>query len=144
VVVVCGRNDGAYQTLTSHLEELNAGHNVMFRIEGYVQAETMAMLMHASDILIGKAGGSTMAEALASGCALLIYAPLMIPGQEEFNARLLQEEGAGLVAGDPEELRALAGELLAAPESVERMRSRARRLARPDAAAEITRLVGIL
>lgn len=144
VVVVCGRNEGAYHTLNSHLAELNVGSNVTFRIEGYIQSETMAALMHASDILIGKAGGSTMAEALASGCPLLIYAPLMIPGQEEFNARLLQEEGAGVVARNPEELRAAVEELLAAPERVERMRACARRLARPDAAAEITRLVQTL
>jgi UDP-N-acetylglucosamine:LPS N-acetylglucosamine transferase len=68
----------------------------------------------------------------------------MIPGQEEFNARLLQEEGAGVVAHNPEELHVLVTELLAAPERMERMRACARRLARPTAAAEITRLVQTL
>ena len=128
----------------SHLAELNAGCNVTFRIEGYIPIETMATLMHASDLLIGKPGGATMAEALASGCPLLIYTPLMIPGQEEFNAELLQREGAGVVARKPDELRAAVTALLEEPERVETMRACARRLARPDAAAEITRIIGKL
>jgi len=141
VVVVCGRNEGAHRTLMAHLAELNAGRTVNLRFDGYVPVETMATLMHASDLLIGKPGGATMAEALASGCPLLIYTPLMIPGQEEFNAELLQREGAGLVARKPEELRTAVTELLEAPQRVEAMRAAARRLARPDAAAEITRII---
>jgi processive 1,2-diacylglycerol beta-glucosyltransferase len=102
LVVVCGRNANAYRCLTSNLAALNAGGRVQFRVEGYVDANTMATLMHASDFLIGKPGGSTMAEALASGCPLLVYKPVMIPGQEEFNAEMLQRAGAARIACNPD------------------------------------------
>jgi processive 1,2-diacylglycerol beta-glucosyltransferase len=144
VVVVCGRNEGAYRCLTKHLVSLNADGRVRFRVEGYINADAMANLMHASDFLIGKPGGSTMAEALTSGCPLVVYTPVMIPGQEEFNAEMLQRAGAARIAGCPEELRATVNDLLAAPTILEEMRAAAERIARPTAAVEIVNLLTTL
>ncbi len=143
IVVVCGRNAGAYRCLKTNIAALNVGGRVRFRVEGYVSAETMATLMHASDFLIGKPGGATMAEALTSGCPLLVYTPVMIPGQEEFNARLLEREGVARIAHCPDELRATVNALLAAPNQLEKMRTCALSLARPDAADRIADLIAV-
>ena len=144
IVVVCGRNLAAYNCLTANVAALNAGKRVRFRVESYIDAEKMATLMHASDLMIGKPGGATMAEALASGCPLMVYTPLMIPGQEAFNAELLQREGAAWVARRPKDLRTAVSDLLANPDRLETMRSCAVRLARPDAATEIANLLAVL
>ena len=46
--------------------------------------------MTASDLIVGKAGGLTICEALAKGLVMVIVNP--IPGQEERNADHLLEE----------------------------------------------------
>ena len=50
--------------------------------------------MAASDLVVGKPGGLTTSEALASGLVFVIVNP--IPGQEERNADHLLEEGAAI------------------------------------------------
>lgn len=65
-----------------------------FHIVGW--SEEMPRLLRSSHLLISKAGGATMQEALAAGCPMI--ANHIIPGQEEGNARFLVESGAGAVA----------------------------------------------
>jgi processive 1,2-diacylglycerol beta-glucosyltransferase len=101
----------------------------------------MAALMRASDFLIGKPGGLTMSECLASGCPFVIYLPVLIPGQEEGNAQFLEESGAGVAVNSPEELRETAHILLRSPEMLAKMREAALKVARPNAAADIARLL---
>ncbi|HPT17731.1 MAG TPA: glycosyltransferase, partial [Kiritimatiellia bacterium] len=62
------------------------------RIRGYVK-DAMA-LMHRASLLIGKPGGLTSAEAMASGTPMLIIRPL--PGQERGNTEMLVRHGAAI------------------------------------------------
>ncbi|MDV6375762.1 MGDG synthase family glycosyltransferase [Deinococcus arenicola] len=67
-------------------------------------------LLAASDLVVGKAGGLTVAESTTLGIPQVIYNP--IPGQEEYNADYLERQGAGLWARElpgvrPAVLRAL-------------------------------------
>ena len=50
--------------------------------------------MAAADLIVGKPGGLTTSEALASGLVFVVVRP--IPGQEERNSDHLLEEGAAL------------------------------------------------
>ncbi len=59
-------------------------------------------LMAESHLLISKAGGATVQEALAARTPMIITQ--IVPGQEEGNARLLIESGAGLFASSAEEI----------------------------------------
>jgi len=73
VAVVCGKN----AALKRRLEDLPApAHPV--KIVGFTTE--MERWMAASDLLVGKAGGLTSSEALASGLVMVIVNP--IPGQE--------------------------------------------------------------
>ena len=56
-------------------------------------------LIRRSHLLISKAGGATVQEALAARTPMIITQ--IIPGQEEGNARLLIESGAGELATTP-------------------------------------------
>lgn len=84
------------------------------RLRGTVNAETdneteiiewannMPELLNKHHLVIGKAGGASVQEALASSCPMIIDS--MIPGQEEGNAELIANSGAGLIATNPQNL----------------------------------------
>lgn len=58
-------------------------------------------LLNSHHMVLGKAGGATVHEARTAARPMLIH--YMVPGQEEGNARLLEEEGGGYLleaAGD--------------------------------------------
>ncbi len=141
VVIVCGRNEAAYRLLCHALETLAPKTKVQFIPKGLVAREEMAGLMRAADILVGKPGGATFSEAIASGVPMLIYAPLIIPGQEESNADYLMENGAALRVEAPDELTTRASALLNAPRELERMRCNALRISTPHAARDILRVL---
>lgn len=71
-------------------------------VEIYGWTPEMARLMAESHFLISKAGGATVQEALAARTPMIITQ--VIPGQEEGNARLLTENGAGVLATAPREI----------------------------------------
>jgi processive 1,2-diacylglycerol beta-glucosyltransferase len=141
VVIVCGRNEGALRLLKQALEDLAPTTQVRFVPRGLVPRDEMAGLMRAGDLMIGKPGGATFSEALASGIPMLIYGPLIIPGQEESNADYLMENGAALRAETPDELTTRVSALLNAPGDLERMRCNALRIGRPHAAHDILQIL---
>lgn len=96
-------------------------------------------LMASATLLITKPGALTCSEALATGTPLLLYSPL--PGQEEENAAYLVRQGAA-VRADSAGLGRIVARMLAKPELLAGMRSRAAALGRPQAAAEIAAVVG--
>ncbi|CCO09433.1 MGDG synthase family glycosyltransferase [Desulforamulus hydrothermalis] len=92
LVVVCGRNE----TLRSKLLKAAPGLPTKVHVWGYLN--NIHDLMAACDLMIGKAGGLTSSEAMASNLPMLITDP--IPGQEERNAEFLESVGAArLVRG---------------------------------------------
>jgi processive 1,2-diacylglycerol beta-glucosyltransferase len=105
----------------------------LFRVFEYVS--NVEDLMTVSDLLVTKAGGVTVSEALAKRLPMLLYRS--IPGQEESNAEFLVERGAALAAKTPAEVRVALEELLAHPERLAAMRQVAAGLSRPDAAGVV-------
>ncbi|MEM6822485.1 MAG: hypothetical protein AAF558_11160, partial [Verrucomicrobiota bacterium] len=53
-------------------------------------------------LLISKAGGATVQEAIAAGCPILINQ--VVPGQEEGNYELIKQNEAGTFASSPEQI----------------------------------------
>ena len=116
-IIVCGKNNKLYHSLE---EVIAQGRNLMIRFEFVDNVEE---LMSVSDLIITKAGGLTVSEALTKHLPLVIYKP--IPGQEEENAHFVQRVGAGCVAGNEEELKQLINRFLKHPEDIEKMRKKA-------------------
>ena len=129
--MVCGL-DAALQT---RLERLTVGTAV--RPVGY--AHNVRVLMAASDVLITKAGGMTLAEATAAGVPLMLFGSL--PGQERQNERFAARAGIALTARSRADLAKLLDRALSAPSVLEGLRRRMRRLRRPDASRHIADLV---
>ena len=100
---------------------------------------TVERVMTAADLVITKPGGLSVSECLAKGKPMLLVSP--IPGQEERNADYLLEWGAAVKAVDPATLEFKFGRLLGDPQRLRAMGEAARRIGRPNAAAEVLALI---
>ena len=65
-----------------------------FKVVGW--SEELPRLLKTTHLLISKAGGAIVQEALAAGCPIIVNH--VIPGQEEGNARFLVETNCGTIA----------------------------------------------
>jgi len=126
-VLVAGHDGALADTLTRQ----TAGTGV--RVLGFVPE--VRSLMAAADLLITKAGGMTLAEAIATELPLLLYGSL--PGQEHHNERFAARAGIALAARSKRELVRLLERALAEPELLEHLRESVRRVRHPRAAQRI-------
>ena len=99
-----------------------------------------------ADLVISRAGATTVAELAAAGkAALLVPFPAATDQHQLANARALERIGAARVIEQkiltPERLVSEIGSMLAAPGQLVQMERATRTLSRPDAAAQIADLV---
>jgi processive 1,2-diacylglycerol beta-glucosyltransferase len=133
-LVICGKNAELKEDLekqASAIEAATPGLN--FRVIGYT--DEMHRWMQMSDLYIGKPGGLTTAEAMASGLPMIIVAP--IPGQEERNSDHLLEKGIALKCNEFTTLAYKLDLLLDDPAQLALMREKALAYSRPHAAETI-------
>lgn len=102
----------------------------------------MPLLMTAADLIICRAGASTISEIAASGTpCILVPSPNVTGNHQEKNARILEQRGAGIVLREAEcdgqRLYETARTLLADPDRCSAMRSALRGLAVVDSAEQI-------
>jgi processive 1,2-diacylglycerol beta-glucosyltransferase len=133
LVVICGRNKELKKNMDHLAAGLSTGHPVVMKVVGYT--DEMDEYMAASDLVVGKPGGLTTAEALAKGLVFIIVNP--IPGQEERNSDHLLEEGVAIRCNNLPALAYKIDRLLDDPSRFAAMKARSLQLARPDAAKEI-------
>ena len=131
IVVVCGRNERLRSRLHARAWQ-NARH-----IFGFVSNDyDMPRLMAACDIIVTKAGPSTISEAAIAGLPMIICD--RIPGQESGNVRLVQDNDAGVYLPKPDDAAAqLEAWLAEGPAALKRRSENARRIARPQAVWDI-------
>jgi processive 1,2-diacylglycerol beta-glucosyltransferase len=130
-VLVAGHD----RELRAALERIAAGTSL--RVFGFVPE--VHRLMTAADLIVTKAGGMTLAEAMAVEVPLLFYGSL--PGQERRNERFAAAAGVALVARGRGDLARLLDRALRDPELLEHLRAAMRARRRPDAARVIVDLV---
>ncbi len=129
LLVVCGEDDAARQRLMLRCQ----GSATPMQVFGFV--DYMADLMGVSSLVVSKAGGLTISEALGSGLPLVLYH--IIPGQEQMNAHYLSRQGAAVIAHHPKEVGIAVRRFIEEPDWASAMRSSAMGLARPHAASDI-------
>ncbi|MFZ1629321.1 MAG: glycosyltransferase [Anaerolineae bacterium] len=131
LVVVVGRNE----ELEEHLRAVawrNPTH-----IYGFTRE--VPTLMHASDIVLTKAGGLSVSEALAAGLPIILHSA--IQGQETGNVEHVVEHGAGVWAPTSAEVvRTLRRWLVQDPQEWRRYTDAARALGRAQAADDVAGL----
>ncbi|MCL2562725.1 MAG: undecaprenyldiphospho-muramoylpentapeptide beta-N-acetylglucosaminyltransferase [Oscillospiraceae bacterium] len=106
----------------------------------------MPKVMAAADLILCRAGASTLAELTAMGKpAILVPSPHVANNHQEENARALKMGGGAVMLREAEAsgevLYRTVTELLDAPERLDAMGQAMRRMGRPDAAEEIVRIV---
>ena len=133
VVVICGRNQRLRRQLT-RLAERTEGR---LTVQGFV--DNMADWLRCADVVVGKAGPGTIAEATC--CAAPLVLTSYLPGQEEGNVEFVVRAGAGSYAARPRELAAEIARLRDDPAALAAMRAASARVGRPRAAADIAGLL---
>jgi processive 1,2-diacylglycerol beta-glucosyltransferase len=97
-------------------------------------------LLKTHDLVICKAGGAILHEALAATCPAII--DYVVPGQEEGNAELLTKHECGVTTKTPQETGEQAARLLASDlAEAKRMKANMRAHSEPAAAEKIARQV---
>jgi processive 1,2-diacylglycerol beta-glucosyltransferase len=127
-IVICGKDQELCAEVTASIQG-----DSRFQVHGYT--DKMHEFMKVSDLFIGKPGGLTTSEALASGLPLAIISP--IPGQEERNSDHLLEDGVAIKCNELTTLPYKIERLLQDPARLAAMRDRARAMGRPHAARTV-------
>jgi processive 1,2-diacylglycerol beta-glucosyltransferase len=135
ITIVLGRN---VRTLYKRARELQAAYPGRVRIKGWTKKVPELLCSH--HLVVGKAGGATVHEALAARCPMLIHH--LVPGQEVGNLELLRRIGGGDLADTPESLAAGIRDLTADQADLWRRQKRnLARHARPNASAIAARFL---
>jgi len=130
LIMVCGNNKRLYRKVSELKKKSRAGNLTIYGFTDQVHK-----LMASSDLLIGKAGGITVSEAMAMGLPIIIYRP--IPGQEIFNLDYLVNQGAALYARDRSDAVAKVRFLSKNPVRLKEMKAKSRKIGKPAATAKI-------
>ncbi|MCM8779391.1 MAG: glycosyltransferase [Candidatus Omnitrophica bacterium] len=133
LLVVVGKNE----ELKQRIEKMEKDLGIEIEVFGYI--ENIDELMGASDLVITKPGGLTIAEALAKNLPFILIEP--VGGQEEKNLEFAIEKGVAIYAKQIEEIPKIIGELFENPSQLELMRVQAKKLAHPNSAREIAMLL---
>ncbi len=129
LLVICGENSRAVHRLQARTQ-----HAAMpVRVLGFIDRMPEAMAL--SDLIVAKAGGLTVTEAMGRGVPLVIYHA--IPGQERFNAQYVAAQGAAVIANSPEEVAQAVCRFFEEPGQAAAMRKAAASLSHPYAAEAI-------
>lgn len=116
--------------------DLAASLNRFPGVTVYGYTELLPDLLIGADIVITKAGGLTLAEALVAGTEIILYRPL--PGQEQGNTNYFLEQGLASLAHNPDEVLRYLQNYQHLPERERAARLQKRQqLARPLAAQKI-------
>ncbi|MFP5502564.1 MAG: MGDG synthase family glycosyltransferase [Candidatus Sericytochromatia bacterium] len=129
VIVVCGKNE----QLKARTEKLAAKVDMPVKVLGFT--DQMPLLMDAADVLIGKPGPGTIAEAIAKELPLLIDAQREPMLQEKGNLELVKRQELGLSIDKGVPISDLVGKLMENQDLYGRIKENLRR-AKNDRAIE--------
>ena len=133
IIAVCGKNKKAYDWLVRN----RANFKKPLFVFGYTNC--VDKLMDFSDIIITKAGGITISEALAKGLAIIITHP--IPGQEERNVNYLLEQDAIMRVDDVFQVKEVVRSLMEDKKKMYGFKERAKNISLIDSSLRIVDLI---
>ena len=131
VVMAAGGDDELYGKMTR-----NDWH---IPVKIYNYCDVLSELMLASDFILTKAGGLVTSESLAAGLPMLLSD--VLPGQEEGNAKIVEDNDAGRILHSPYGMLEILCHMLKDDgHRLRQMQQNAARIGKPRAARDISLL----
>jgi UDP-N-acetylglucosamine--N-acetylmuramyl-(pentapeptide) pyrophosphoryl-undecaprenol N-acetylglucosamine transferase len=143
VTVIHVTGDDGYRAALAGREGLAEEVRGRYRPYRFLRDEMLAALA-ASDLVVGRAGSSTLAEVTALGLPMIVVPYPHAAGHQRANAEVLTQAGAARLVEDADfdaEALLSAAALLDEPAAHVRMSAAARSLGRPGAAKAVADLV---
>lgn len=134
ILAITGKNQLLYDKIKQKIE---VPPQQKLNLYGYVT--NMHQFMNGADVLVGKPGGLTTSEALASSLPLILYKP--IPGQEERNARYLLQENVAQLAQNIDDLLSMVKNMIHCHDGQHLMKEKAGELGKPFAAQKAASII---
>jgi processive 1,2-diacylglycerol beta-glucosyltransferase len=133
MIVVCGRNKNLHEWFLNNRKKFRKP------IFSFGYTNHIHKIMDFSDIIITKAGGITISEALAKGLCIIVTNP--IPGQEDRNVEYLLKQKAIVKVEDPRHSGAIVKDFLQDPKKIYSLRERAKEISFIDSSLRITDVI---
>ena len=105
ITIVLGKN---IRLLYTRAKEIQREFPGRVKLIGWTRR--VPSLLNTHHLVVGKAGGATVHEAIAAQCPMIVYH--LVPGQEEGNLKLLESLGAGKLAENPAQITSITRDLL--------------------------------
>ena len=137
VTVTVGRNEN----LRREIEAVRSRCAKPFKIIGWTSE--LPALLGRHHLLISKAGGATVQEAIAAKCPMIVNQ--IVPGQEEGNAQLIMQENCGQLALSHDEvIGAITNALRGNGKLLHEWTTNIAKISRPAAALDIANFLLLL
>jgi len=133
VITVCGHNKQAYDNIRELLEKLK------YPVVLFGFTDKVAELMAVSDLMITKAGGISVTEALNARLPMILFGS--IPGQETWNEHFLLAAGAAKKAEKVKDLPGIVDSMLLTDGVYDTLKAGIDKARRPYAAERIVDIV---
>lgn len=133
MAVVCGKNISLYNWFKKNAT------NFKKPVHYFPYIDYVYKIMDISDIVITKAGGITVSEALAKGLGIIITQP--IPGQEEKNVEYLSCKKAAIILNNLSDLEEILIYLLGNKKHLYLLKQRAKSISIVDSSLRIVDLI---
>lgn len=131
IVAISGKNKKMNNNFHDLVDKLDVNDRVV--ILSYT--DKVPELMSIASLVVTKPGGLTTSESLASGLPLLLINP--IPGQEEENAKFLEENNVAIWIHNTDNPNKIIHDLLKDPNKISDMKKNAIKLAKKDSTKDI-------
>ena len=135
IVAIAGKNEKMKIAFDKLVVETNSESFV--KVLAYTKQ--VPELMSISDLVVTKPGGLTTTESLASGLPIVAINP--IPGQEEENAKFLEDEGVAIWLKKNDDYDKIIADLLADEDKLHQMKVNTKLLAKKNSTRDICDII---
>ena len=135
VIAIAGRN----LKIKTAFEKIVMNKNSQNVVKILEYTEQVPELMYISDLIISKPGGLTTSESLAMNLPMIIINP--IPGQEEENAQLLENNGSAIWIKKQDSPYNILENILNSPEKLEIMKQKTNILSKKHSTEQICKIL---
>lgn len=135
IVAIAGRNE----SMKKKFEDIvnSSGRQDSIKVLDYTNK--VPELMSISDLVVTKPGGLTTTESLVSNLPILIINP--IPGQEEENAKFLEDNGVGIWIKKNDNIKEKLEIILKDSKKLDEMKNHIRELSKPNSTENICKTI---